>query len=265
MHVSKVKLGEPASAPLELPPVIGKYPTGPCIFLACDARYLTLFVVPFLKSLKSFTPTQRVHIHLMENIGDVSTVLDAAKPLLISITQEQSAAFIARHNIRAEFYYGAARFVRFAEALEINVGPLWMADVDSLIRNDPQQLLTMGGDIAIRIRAGRIEPWNQFSACLVMGRPGARSYFRNVANIIAQDMSNPWWGLDQYALFSAYLILKECGELPSFTLLGPSQADVEWREDGVFWFTAGSNKSRLFANPRPSNSSRFESLFARYQ
>lgn len=264
-HVSNIRLGEPALSPLTLPSIIGEYPTDPCVFLACDVRYLNLFVIPLLKSLKLFSPAQRVHVHLMENGGDIAAALDALKPLPISVTQEDPADFLERHKIRPEYYFGAARFIRFAEALDINSGPLWMADVDSLVRNDPQQLLNIDGDVAIRVRAGRIEPWNQFSACLIMGRSSARPYFRHVANIVAQNISKAWWGLDQYALFSAYLVLKERGEVPNFTWLGPSQADVEWRDDGVFWFTAGGGKARLFANPKPSTPSRFETLFARYR
>jgi len=264
LYYSRMKLGKPGESPANLPDVDGEWPKEPCLFLTCDAQYLKSFVVPLLKSLAQFITEQRVHLHLMSESGDEQALIKSLSPLNISVTRERGAEFISKYNIEPRCYYGAVRFVRFAQALEQNSGPLWMADADCLIRNDPTSLFSIAGDAALRVRAGRVEPWNQFSACLVMGREAARPYYREVANIIASELPKAWWGLDQYALFSAYLVLKARDEVPQLTLLGPKQADVEWFDDGVFWFTAGKKRNRLFSSQPSSKQSAYEKLFARY-
>ena len=247
-----------------LPPVIGEWPTQPCLFLACDVRYLSLFVPPLLRSLQRFVPSQRIHIHIMGAPGDVKPFLKAFRPLRISTTEEQPDDFIRDHKILPDAYYGAARFIRFSEALDHNEGPLWMSDVDELLYGNPRPLFSDAADVALRVRPGRLEPWNQFSACLVMGRPGARDYYRHVSKIVRAAISKSWWGLDQYALFSAYLILKARGTLPRFSLLGPDKANVGPSEGGVFWYTAGKQKARLFQNLPPEDLKPFEKFFKHF-
>ena len=260
--LARVQLGvAPEPNILGLPPVIGAWPEQSCLFLSCDVRYLSLFVPPLLRSLQRFVPSQRIHIHIMGDPGDLKPFLKAFRPLRISTTQEHPDAFFRHHQIQPDAYYGAARFIRFSQALDCNEGPLWMSDVDGLLYRNPRPLFANAADAALRVRAGRLEPWNQFSACLVMGRPGARNYFREVANIVRALLRQSWWGLDQYALFSAYLILKARGTLPKFSLLGPDDANVSADGGGVFWYTAGTQKSRLFQNLPPEGMSPYEKLF----
>ena len=261
--LARVQLGvTPESNALELPPVIGEWPKQSCLFLSCDVRYLGLFVPPLLRSLQRFVPSQRIHIHIMGDPGDLKPFVKAFRPLRITTTQERPEEFLRAHNIQPEAYYGAARFIRFSQALDVNEGPLWMSDVDGLLYQNPRPLFGNAADVALRVRAGRLEPWNQFSACLVMGRPNARNYFREAANIVRALLTKSWWGLDQYALFSAYLILKARGTLPSFSLLGPNEANVGADEGGVFWYTAGTQKSRLFQNLPPEELRPYEKLFS---
>ena len=264
-YLSRLQLGQPGQPSTELPPVEGKWPSTPCVFLACDRKYLKLFATPFLRSLARFTPGQRVHLHVMSEVEDKKSLLDDLSTLDLSFSFERGDEYIARHKLEPRSYYGAARLIRFAQALEKCDGPLWMLDVDSLAHSDPSSLLSMEGDVGVRVRAGRIEPWNQFSACLIMGRPEGRAYFREVSKIISQNLPSAWWGLDQYALFSAYILLQTQSNLPSFTLMGPKQADVEWRDDGIFWFTAGSRKNRLIGTSPPPNPSKYEKLFAGFK
>jgi large subunit ribosomal protein L28 len=60
------------------------------------------------------------------------------------------------------------------------------------------------------------------------------------ADIVRSAMHAPFWGLDQYALHSAFVRLR-----PEIRFLGPDWADVGGSEGGVFWFTAGAAKTRL--------------------
>lgn len=66
-------------------------------------------------------------------------------------------------------------------------------------------------------------------------------------------LANPFWGLDQYALFRAYLAIQ-----PSLALFGPEVADVEG-VSGLFSFTAGKSKATLADDDTP-----YAKLFRRY-
>lgn len=259
---ASIAYGEPAAAGPALPEVVGAWPRDPCFFVSCDQRYFQAFLLPLLKSLARFVPDQRVHIHAMGPLADHAAIARHLLPLRVTLTHEIPDAYIAAHAIRPTTYYGAARFVRFAEALAVNDGPLWMSDADCLIARDPKALFSRAGDLALRIRPGRIEPEHQISGCLVMGAPAARPYFRHVADIISEALPRAFWGLDQAALYAAYLLLKSRGEMPEITLLGPAEAGVKAdADDGVFWFTAGARKKRLFAKPLPANPTSYERLF----
>src|SRR5581483_7209710 len=68
----------------------------------------------------------------------------------------------------ARAYYHAIRFIRFYQHSRAYRGPLWLMDVDALFNRDPSSMYSRleGADIAIRVRPGRLEPWNQFNACV---------------------------------------------------------------------------------------------------
>lgn len=215
---------------------------GPIFMVSCDAVYLRHFALPQLRSLAAVAPGASVHVHLMAESAAPLAAFDDL-PLTMSSTIEDPRAFIARYQMLPAGYYCAARFVRFAEMLERTSVPVWMADADSLIVNDPRPLFATSADAAVRVRAGRVEPWNHFSACLVMGTPAARAYYREVANVVLATMTRPWWGLDQFALYAAYLTLKD--KLPSFHLLGPEAVSIDFDPASTFWFTAGLAKNAL--------------------
>jgi hypothetical protein len=224
---------EPAESKAPLPPVSGAYPKDTALFLSCSGKYFHAFCAPLLSSILANSPRTRLHIHLMDaNAPKIAEVL-ARSPLDISITHEDTGG-------GGRDYYGAVRLIRFAEALEENAGQLWMADVDSLVMGDVGQLFAIEAPAALRVRPGRLEPWNQFSACLVMGTKASLPYYRAVANIIRGSLDRLWWGMDQYALFSAWTALK-----PEIQLLGPDVAAVEADKPGLFWFTAGGQKATL--------------------
>lgn len=237
--LARMRFGHTPAGPfVDLPPVQGSYPTAPSFFLACDAVYFAQYCMPMLRSMAASCPGLPVHVHLMS--GDETTAVPArGLPLTLSVSWEDARPLIARLGIAPNHYYGAARLARFAEALEGNPGPLWMADVDGLVTGDAHRLLDLRMPAAMRIRAGRLEPWHQFSACLVMGSAASRPYFRRVAEIVRADLPQAWWGMDQYALFSAAI-----GLSPPIGLLGPDVAAVD-DKPGLFRFVGGARKRTL--------------------
>lgn len=79
----------------------------------------------------------------------------------------------------------------------------------------------------------------------ILRSSAGRAYFDQVARIVTANLDLPWWGLDQYALFSAWISLK-----PDLTLFGPREADVAGAE-GTFLFTAGEAKKRPMKDDTP--------------
>lgn len=236
----------PEPSDIELPPVGGRYPDGPALFLSCDRRYLKFFCLPMLRSIADKAPSTPVHVHLMDKDADAARALLRTVPLKISFTYEDADAIAAKLGIYPGLYCGAARFVRFAQALDHSTGPLWISDVDGIVTADPAPLFALNAPLAMRVRAGRLEPFHQYSACLVMGTPASRPYFKRVADIIMADLPTAWWGLDQYALFSAAIALE-----PSLALLGPDVAAVTNAQPGLFWYTGGKAKTTLSTDQTP--------------
>lgn len=232
--IARIRLTERSASQEAFPPVLGSWPHDPSLFIVCDPSYFTQFAIPLLKSIARHAAGARVHIHVMglQPTGHLPPGLN------ITVTHEDPAQFIASRRIQPANYYHSARFVRFAEALEKSP-TLLMMDADCIATGDPRPLLD-GRSAAARVRAGRIEPWNQLSACLVRGTEASRSYFCAAANVVRLHIAHPFWGLDQYALFSAYL-----QERPEIELLGPDVASVAADTPGLFWYTAGKRKEIL--------------------
>ncbi|MGE3332736.1 MAG: hypothetical protein AB7I36_03765 [Rhodospirillaceae bacterium] len=226
---------------MDLPPVVGTYPEDTAYFLCCDGAYFRNFGIVLLRSIADRSPGMRVHMHLMNPDMSLMRFVESL-PLKMSLTHETCAP--------SNKYYHAVRLVRFAEALEKNKGSLLMTDVDALAGGDISKVVD--GALAMRVRAGRLAPWNQFSACFIRGDATSRAYFRRVAEIV--KASPLWWGIDQYALYSAWTALK-----PSIELVGPKTASVIDSEPGIFWFTAGEAKKNLLTAP-----SAYAKLFQRY-
>jgi len=230
----------PALPLLDLPDVVGDWPTHPALFVACDPEYYRMFALSFMRSLATATPGARLHLHLMGEAQRLPPEID----LNISMTSENPAAFLAQFGISAPHYYHAARIARLAEALEA-AACLVMVDIDSLVMQDMASLLEepLTG---LRVRPGRIEPWNQFSACIMRGTTQSLPYFKAAADIVRRMIGFPFWGLDQYALFAAALPNR-----PDIRLFGPDVVSVTEDVPGMFWMTAGKKKSDLLVSPSP--------------
>lgn len=226
---------------IELPPVVGSYPEDSAYFLCCDGTYFRNFGIVLLRSIADRSPGMRVHMHLMNPDMSLLRFVESL-PLKLSLSHETC--------LPSNKYYHAIRLVRFADALAQCKGSLLMTDVDALAGRDITEVVK--GPLALRVRAGRLSPWNQFSACFIRGDATSRPYFRKVAEIV--KATPLWWGMDQYALFSAWTALK-----PALELIGPKIASVIDSEPGVFWFTAGEAKKNLLTAP-----SAYAKLFQRY-
>lgn len=245
----------PITAPVHaLPSVVGAWPRGHAFFVSCDARYWKLFCVPLLRSIAHHAPGAHVHVHLMSPSVDVAGDLNGVE-LKLTATFEDPTPFLAATSCTLANYCSAVRLVRFAEALEQAEGPLCIMDVDALAYRDPLSVFSLDADLALRARAGRLEAVHHFSACLIVARPAAVAYFRCVADIIRGAIHAPWWGLDQYALHSAYVRMGQ----PEIRFLGPEWADINQSCEGAFWFTAGKAKQRLKTDDTP-----YARLFRKY-
>lgn len=231
-----IRLGKmPSLAPVHLPNVIGEFPNRPALFLSCDGKYFLKYGLPLLHSISDHSPGIHVHIHLIDSF-----------PALLNYAEKLPITFSATHEASPKdadkaVYYHAARLIRFSEALEKCETGMLMIDVDALVTGDIRSWLA--GPLALRVRPARIEPWNQFSACFVRGDATSRPYFRRVAEIVQRSLSLSWWGLDQYALFSAAVF-----EETNIELVGPDVASVSESQPGLFWYTAGAKKEKILTS-----------------
>ena len=184
---------------------------------------------------------------------------------LFSGTAEQMAAFCDTLGLRfgltteapglnavptqeARNYFHSVRFIRFHEHLRIYQCPLWMADVDAIVNRDLGTLFRTleGRDAAMRIRPGRLEPQNQFNACVIGATPGPRSagYYRQIAAYIADFYRKKAlrWGIDQLAMYAVFADLQDQQSAPALTLLDVKAIDYDYLDDGFFWCSSGSRK-----------------------
>lgn len=252
---SFIRLGgaERSSQTVELAPVSGAYPKGPALFLCCDVEYFNVMAMPLLRSISEKSPDIHVHVHIMTDRESVK--LSPPRELNISFSAENASDIIRNYGIDPDIYYGTMRFVRFAEALRSASESLCMLDVDALALRDLRPLFNISSSIAMRVRPGRIEPWHQFSACMIRAHPSAYPYFHHVSEIIKASMSRLWWGFDQYALFSAWI-----DQRPQIQLLGPDFVDVgEHDAEAMVWMTAGKKKRTLLIDQTP-----YALMFQRY-
>lgn len=240
-------------------------------FLPCDCGYFRNFGLPLLRSIAAQGAAAGVHLHLFARGADEARAALAAAESVAKISLRVTAEYqdTGRHftqDADHREYYHAARFLRFAEVLETSRAVLWLMDVDALLHGNPDRAFAALGDaeLGMRIRSGRAEPWNVFSACLIAARPtpGTKAYFRVVAAYLAHAMesANLYWGTDQLALFAAYLVLNARGAFPRCAPWPEEIADVLSRPNGVFWFTAGLKKFKYIGN-QAAPTSEFEKLF----
>ncbi|MCA0199443.1 MAG: tetratricopeptide repeat protein [Proteobacteria bacterium] len=238
-----------------LPPVIVAASLVPdpkgILYLSCNFTYFRAFALPMVVSMRETSPHTPVHIHIMdaneEETAFALAFLQKLSPIKFALSVERPG--LTKGPIQeARSYYHAVRFIRFYEHLRHYGVPLWLMDVDAVINTDLDGLFATldGNDVAMRIRPGRKEPWNQFNACVVGAGTSGPSfeYIRLVAAYLAYFFQNNGlrWGIDQLAMYGVFADMEDRKEEPRLALLGEREVDYTYRDDGYVWCNSGAGK-----------------------
>jgi len=223
----------------------------PIAYLSCNFLYFEGFGAPMLRSLAAVAPGAQAHVHIMDA---TEKQLEGATHFCRSLPGIKVALSVEQPGVdkmgmqAARSYYHAIRFIRFYQHLEAYRKTLWLMDVDALFNQDPKVMYEKLGnsEAAMRIRAGRLEPWNQFNACIVAGTaaPESLEYFRLIAAYTAHfhQTTGLRWGIDQLAMYGVFEYLRDEGREPSLTFLDDRAIDYDYKDDGVVWCNSGKNK-----------------------
>lgn len=219
----------------ELPPVETVYETPPgfLAWIACDGYYFEKFGAKSLASIEG-----PAHIHLMD--------ADPAYAKAVISHLDSPIGLTVEHPGADPKYYHSVRFCRFAQMLKTRTDPMVMLDADSLANRPITNL--PNAPIALRMSPGRIEPWNQFIATVVIGAPEALPYFTGVADYIFSywRQNKLHWHIDQMALFSVWKLLGV-----DIRALNNTEVDFDFQHNGIVWCNPGPEKWQ------PGNTSRF--------
>ncbi len=152
------------------------------VFLPSDVTYFKDFSIPLAQSIWEFAPKAAIHFHVVTNAPDQGGVLDAfldpLKNKNIRVTIEILSSLASTPTpTGARCYYHAIRLIRLYQFLRDAHHAMWMLDVDALANRDLTTIFPKleDVDLGLRTRPGRLEPWHQFSACLVAARPHPRA------------------------------------------------------------------------------------------
>ncbi len=221
------------------------------LYMACNSTYFDMFAKPLLLSLADQGPGNEVHIHLMDS---PQSHTEQADRFCSDLKNVRTALSIERPEfsddslVSRRAYFHAIRFIRYYHHFKQYQRCLWLMDVDGLFNKSPETFFSesRGSDICLRARPGRLEPWNQFNACLVGTRPTgtATKYLHHVAAYIAhfyQDKQLPW-GIDQLAMYASFVDLQRRGTAPGIGFLDDRILDYEYRDDSVLWCSSGVGK-----------------------
>lgn len=239
------------------------------VYLSCNYTYFTAFAQPMIVSLRDVAPGTPVHIHIMDATEAEGRMAVAfcrkLAPLRFAVSVERPG--FPKVDQDARNYYHSVRFIRFYQHMLAYECPLWMMDVDALFNRDPTGMFAMleGKDVAMRVRPGRLEPWNQFNACIVGAStsPASLEYFRLMAAYTGRFVRDKQlkWGIDQLVMYGVYADMADRGQAPSLTLLGEREVDYDYRDDGFVWCNSGIAKFRhlqRIANPASLPTANFE-------
>ena len=231
--------------------VSAEFSEEPVAYLSCNYLYFENFAAPMLRSLASIAPGTQAHVHIMdstsEQLNATSAFCKALAGVTIAVTAEQPGVD-KKGIVAARSYYHAVRFIRYYQHLVQYKKTLWLMDVDALFNRDPKVMYSVlrDKDAAMRIRAGRLEPWNQFNACIVAGtsRPASLEYFRLIAAYIAHfyQRGGLRWGIDQLAMYGVFEYMRDEGRAPELAFLDDKAIDYDYLEDGIVWCNSGRNK-----------------------
>lgn len=231
--------------------ITAEFSDRPVAYLSCNYMYFENFAAPMLRSLADIAPGEQAHVHIMdateEQLAAATSFCKSLSSIAIALSVEQPG--VDKKGIMvARSYYHAIRFIRYYQHLVHYKRTLWLMDVDALFNRDPNAMYEVLGekDAAMRIRAGRLEPWNQFNACIVAGTPSAPSlaYFRLIAAYIAHFYQKQGlrWGIDQLAMYGVFEYMRDEGRAPDLAFLDDKAIDYDYLENGIIWCNSGRNK-----------------------
>lgn len=268
-----------------LPPMIEVAPPVPdpngVLYLSCNFTYFQAFALPMIVSARERSPQTAVHVHIMDadeaQTSAAAAFLQRLAPLRFALTIERPGLQKAPQH-QARSYYHAVRFIRYYQHLLDYNCPLWLMDVDAVINTDLSDLFSKlkGVDLSMRIRPGRMEPWNQFNACVVGAStsPASIEYIRLTAAYLAHFFQNGnlRWGIDQLAMYGVYADMNDRGTAPTLALLGEREVDYDYRDDGFVWCNSGAGKFKHLQRISKPNSmplanfedNKFVGVFERY-
>ena len=263
-----------------LPPVetvkYSKFTNQNVLYMCCDAAYFDAFTKPLLRSLAERGKESQVHIHLM---GSPQQHTESSIQFCSELSNVETAISVERpdfngQNIKfSRAYFHAIRFIRFYYHLQHYSKTLWLMDVDGLFNRPPDEIFeSMGAaDIAIRVRPGRLEPWNQFNACLVGATPSkaANLYIQRVSAYIAHFYRTGKlpWGIDQLAMYAAFKDLQKRDLAPTLHFLNEKVLDYSYMDEGILWCSSGSTKYTALNRKevdKDLDASPFDREFTRY-
>lgn len=247
------------------------------LYMSCNSSYFDTYTKPLLRSLSHAGPGTQVHIHLMDSSEEHT---EAARRFCCNLPNVHTALSVERPSLpendptAARSYFHAIRFIRFYHHLKQYNKTLWLMDVDALFNTSPQTFFATisESDVALRVRPGRLEPWNQFNACLLGVRPTSKglNYLESVAAYIAYfyQQQNLPWGIDQLAMYACYVDLERHLASPKLQLINEHTLDYEHKPDGVLWCSSGSIKltslSRTMTADDP-DASAYDKAYARFR
>ena len=246
------------------------------IYMACNAHYFDAFAKPLILSINATNVKEQLHIHIMDSslqhTEEANNFCDGMENIDIALSVERPELSIDS-SVKPREYFHAIRFIRFYNHLKHYKKSLWLMDVDGLFNKPPQRIFQKhaGNDIVLRARPGRLEPWNQFNACLVGAHYSetALNYFRYIAKYIYyffKSGSLPW-GIDQLALYATYIQLVRKELAPTIQLLDEEDLDYDHIDSSTLWCSSGTKKFIFFNNMEDINNdelSKYEKRFLEY-
>jgi len=223
------------------------------VFVSQDINYFREHGTQLAKSIKACSPGTELIIEVIdatarESTDVVETVGKLGLPIILCIFSKSPQSGLTEFQNRKTFYH-LKRFSTLQRLLKLFQVPIFMLDADSLC-NRPLMSVFEGCrnfDVGLRVRPGRIHPWNHFNASgfLVNPTPVSFEYLSSINNFIFNLWSEgrARWGCDQLALWLVYVGLFK-GKL-SIKCLTEYELDYENSKHGVVFQNSGAGKQFL--------------------
>ena len=216
-------------------------------FVGCDPVYLRDHVQALAHSIERRSPDTALHVHVYHPGEQDHALLDSMAARLripFSATWEESR--IAGSSRRQQLtYYESARFIRFAQLVENAAVPMLSIDADGIVRAPLTRVLDEAGDVdaGLVLRTERADSALNVlaAAVLALPTPGARLFFREVAQRIARQLvSIPNEGfVDQRCLWFAHRKLRK---RVRFAAIPQSFSDDSMTDTSYIWHAKGARE-----------------------